>query len=412
MIDKIINETIEKNSFSYNDPIYKKINFHKDTWAWELVNCKELIRTQNIFQLGLSFKVFPSATNTRFIHSIGTFKIAQDFANHFENKITKEERKLFLAAALLHDVGHGPFSHVFEGISNTCHEEFTARIILDKNTDINKTLLKHNIDPNELVKIYKGTYPKKWIGRLISSNLDVDRIDYLLRDSYYIGTKYSTIDVDFLIERSFLYNDDVYFSEKTLNIIESFLLGRYYMHQDIYDNKNTFTFEWSLKNIFIRLKEIKDLFNLNKNKIYYFDYYQYFVNENQEIPLETYLLLNDANLSSFIGSLRILEDKIINSFLDYFFCYQGIITTSYTEEKMKSIESSLINNDIDIKYLVTTFKSVNKKIYYDGDKNLINILDINNRKIYNFPFKKFLFYKQQNEDQKNKTILVNKTLIN
>ncbi|MBD5445860.1 MAG: HD domain-containing protein [Mycoplasma sp.] len=402
----------EKNRiFSYIDPIYKKINFSKDYWVWDLVFSKELIRLQNIFQLGLSFKVFPTATHTRFTHSIGTFKIAQDFANHFENQISNEERKLFLVAALLHDLGHGPFSHVFESISNIKHELLTSEIILDKTTDIHKKLLEINVDPNKLVAIYQGKYYKKWIGRMISSNLDVDRIDYLLRDSYYIGTRYSTIDVDFLIERSFLHGDDIYFSEKALNVIESFLLGRYYMHQDIYNNKKTYTFEWSLNNIFIRLREIKEKFNYYKDKIYYYEYYKYFVERNKRIPLNIYLLLNDANLSSFISSLKVLNDEIINSFLKYFFDYEGIETLTFTEENFKIIEKEISNSKYDAKYLITIFVNENKKIYYDGEKNSVNILDKSNKKIYKFPFNQFLFYKQKNGKQKNKTILINKILI-
>lgn len=408
MDDKIF---INKKHYSYIDPIHKKINFSKDKWAWDLLFCKEVVRLQNIFQLGLSFKVFPSATHTRFMHSIGTFKIAQDFANHFEDKITLNDRKVFLAATLLHDLGHGPFSHVFETISGINHEFFTIKIILDKQTDVHNKLVENNINPNEIVEVFEGIHKKRWISRLASSNLDVDRIDYLLRDSYYVGTRYSTIDVDFLIERSYMYNDDIYFSPKVLNVIESFLLGRYYMHQDIYNNKNTYMFEWSLKNIFIRLKEIESKFNLYKNKIYYYDYYKYFVNQKTNVPLDVFLKLNDANLSSFIDSLKILNDDIINSFLRYFFNYDGIETLIYSEEKYEKLKNLLSNSVYDIRYLISIFKNENKQIYYNDEKNFVNILDKNNRKIYKFPFHKFLFYKQKNDVQINKAILVNKTLI-
>lgn len=393
------------------DPIHKKISFSKDKWVWDLLFCKEVIRLQNIFQLGLSFKVFPSATHTRFMHSVGTFKIAQDFANHFEDKISLDDRKVFLAATLLHDLGHGPFSHVFETISDINHEFFSSQIILNNQTDVHKKLIENNINPSEVVGVLEGTHKKKWMSRLASSNLDVDRIDYLLRDSYYVGTRYSTIDVDFLIERSYLYNDDIYFSSKALNVIESFLLGRYYMHQDIYNNKNTYTFEWSLKNIFARLKEIENEFNLHKEKIYYYDYYKYFVNKTDKIPLNIFLKLNDSNLLSFIDSLKVLNDVIINSFLKYFFNYIGIEALTYSEEKYEKIKELLSKSNYDIKYLMTIFKSENKQIYYDDEKNFVNIFDINNKKIYKFPFHKFLFYKQKDDEQTNKIILINKTLI-
>lgn len=394
------------------DPIYKEINFNRDKWALDLISCKEVIRLQNIYQLGLAFKAFPSATNTRFIHSIGTFKIAQDFANHFDKQIFEHDRKIFLAAALLHDIGHGPFSHVFEKISNVLHEEYTKAIILDETTQLNQMLKKHNINPQDLIDVYNGVNKKKWISRLISSNVDADRIDYMLRDSYYLGTCYSTIDINFLIERSYLLNDDIYFSDKTLNVIESFLLGRFYMHQDIYNNKNTFTFEWALKSIFNRLEDIKGMFNLYQDKIYYYDLYEDFVNKTKPISLQKYLKLNDSNLSSFIDSLRVLNDDIINSFVDYFFNYEGIAAINFSQEELNNILVKTKDSKINSKFLYTEINWKGKDIYFSGEKNSVNIINLKNKTYYKFPFENFLQYKKASENHDNKVILINKTLIN
>ncbi|MEG2249976.1 MAG: HD domain-containing protein [Bacilli bacterium] len=107
--------------------------------------------------------MFPSATNSRFSHSIGTFEIAKRFSKHLISKfsITEYERKLFLATALLHDIGHGPFSHVFEIITKIKHEDFTKSIILDKNLQVNKILVNFGLDPLDIVSVLFGTYKKE-----------------------------------------------------------------------------------------------------------------------------------------------------------------------------------------------------------------------------------------------------------
>lgn len=399
------------------DPIYNEINFKENLWAFELLRTKELKRLQNINQLGISNKIFPSATNSRFSHSIGTFEIANRFAKHFTHKfaINEYERKLFLATSLLHDIGHGPFSHVFEIITKVKHEEITKKIILDEKCDVNKILIKSGISPLDVVQVLMGTYKKEWINKLISSNIDVDRIDYMLRDAYFLGTHYSTIDVNFLVERSYIINGNIYFSKDTRNIIESFLLGRYYMHNDIYDNLNTYSYEWSLKMIFIRLKEIVSEFIMFKNKIYFYDLFSWIV--NGETPTnEIFLELQDYNFYSFISSLVSINDEILSSFVLYFLYGNFNEKNKFIDFQNYSIqfEKELIKRSsktkINTKYLFLIIKKANKIFYDANEKNKIFLLNQESQKIFEFPFKDFLKSKNEISNKSEKIILVNKKI--
>lgn len=399
------------------DPIYNEINFKENLWAFELLRTKELKRLQNINQLGISNKIFPSATNSRFSHSIGTFEIANRFAKHFTHKfaINEYERKLFLATSLLHDIGHGPFSHVFEIITKVKHEEITKKIILDEKCDVNKILIKSGISPLDVVQVLMGTYKKEWINKLISSNIDVDRIDYMLRDAYFLGTHYSTIDVNFLVERSYIINGNIYFSKDTRNIIESFLLGRYYMHNDIYDNLNTYSYEWSLKMIFIRLKEIVSEFIMFKNKIYFYDLFSWIV--NGETPTnEIFLELQDYNFYSFISSLVSINDEILSSFVLYFLYgnfnekNKFIDFHNYSIQFEKELIKRSSKTKINTKYLFLIIKKANKIFYDANEKNKIFLLNQENQKIFEFPFKDFLKSKNKISNKSEKIILVNKKI--
>ncbi|MDE7075384.1 MAG: HD domain-containing protein [Malacoplasma sp.] len=407
------NNEIFKKKLNYyiKDPIHKEINFSNDKWLADFAFSFEMTRLLEIKQLGISFKIFPSATQNRYSHCLGTFCVAKKFAKHFINQISKNDRKLFLLAAMLHDIGHGPFSHVFEKISNINHEKMGMEIIKNPNLQIYHLLKQNKVNPDSLINVYTGECKQEWISRLISSNLDVDRIDYLLRDSYYIGTCFSTIDIDFLVERSVLLDNDVCFTKTAINYIESFLLGRFYMHDDIYANKNTYIYEWSLIKIFERLKEIKNVFYEKRNNVYFYDFYEWIVFEKKVNIEKTYIYLNDSNLSSFLWSLKSLNDKILNTFIDGFNNMGDIYAVNFNSYTLEEIKKKAKNISIDAKYLFDVIEKKKKQIYYEGEKNMINIYDSAKKEVFRFPSEKILSFKD-NKKENNKIILINKSLIN
>ena len=406
---------INKNDNYIKDPIHKEINFKNNEWAVELITTKEFKRLKEIKQLGVAYKVFPSATHSRYSHSIGTYQVALKFVNALSTKISNLEKKIFLCSALLHDIGHGPFSHVFEKISNIKHEEITKKIILDTNSEINKILLKNKINPKVIIDVINGSSKYQWINKLVSSNIDVDRIDYLLRDSYFIGTNYSTIDVDFLIERTHLINNNIYFSNSSLNVIESFLLGRYYMHEDIYNNKHSYIFEWALISIFDRLKEIKNIFIKNADRIFEYDLYSWLIldNSKKNIDLNKFCEFNDVNFISFIVSLKKLKDKVINSFIDGFVFEKGIIAVDFSKKNFVLNEMQKIKNisKIENKYIYCEVNKRFKKIYFEDENLGINIINTQTNTFWEFNSSKLIAFKNTDFDSVNKIILVNQNLL-
>lgn len=404
-------KTRKINYYYLKDPIHKEINFSSQKWIGDFVFSYEMTRLLEIKQLGVNFRTFHSATHNRYSHCLGAFSVAQKFVKHFYSKTSKDDIKLFLVAALLHDIGHGPYSHVFEKIAPINHEEIGRKIIKDPNLNIYHLLKKNKISPDLLISVYKGECKQEWISRLISSNLDVDRIDYLLRDSYYIGTSFSTIDVDFLIERSLLMDNDIFFYKSATNYIESFLLGRYYMHEEIYDNKNSYIYEWILVKVFERLKDLKEKFYENREKIYFYDFYEWIVFEKDVDIHNVYIHLNDNNLNSFLWSLKILEDDVINSFVNSFFGKEQIEAHNFSDNVLETVKKQTQNINIDNKYLYHVQEKGKKNIYYDGEKNSINIYDSYKKKAMKFPISRISGFSKNQKENNNKIILVNKNLI-
>ena len=229
----------------YVDPVLNEINFsNENNWMIELINTPEFKCLNRIHQLGVTYIIFPSATHNRLSHSLGAFEIVRRFIKHLNlDKINSSESKHLLCAALLHDLGHGPNSHAFERYTGVNHEEYTKKFILDKNTNIHKILVKHGINPNEVVNILQQKSKNKWATDLIDSQIDGDRMDYLLRDSHYTGASYGIINPAYIINGSVLINNRVCFVMKALAEVENLLLGRFHMYKQIYSNANSIKYE-------------------------------------------------------------------------------------------------------------------------------------------------------------------------
>ena len=255
-----------------------------------IIDTKEFQRLHRIKQLSVANMVFPGAEHTRFAHCVGTYYVMGKIIEHFEPifekcglKIDEEEKEAALAAALLHDIGHGPYSHAFEGAlkkleySNVSHEEMSERIITSEETEVNKVLVeKFGEDfPERVADIImkKRDVKKKNIlsstskpdlqfvlSSLLSSQLDADRMDYLLRDSWYTGAKYGSIDLSRTISAMSLAinpeNDQfcVCVGRRYLVDIENCLLGRYQMHKEVYYHSIKCEMEQVISRILVRAK--------------------------------------------------------------------------------------------------------------------------------------------------------------
>lgn len=306
------------------DPIHKIIDFsNQKYWLYELVNTFEFQRLYKIKQLSLNWLNFPSSSHTRLVHSLGVYELCNRFISNFISRgdlsLEKDwkEINIALAYALLHDIGHGPFSHSLEKmIPDFNHEQMGLRLVKSQETKINAVLkkkaLKDGLEEsfyiNEIEKIFNKKSEYKWIIDLVTSEVDIDRLDYLLRDSYHSGVAYgNSIDIDLFIKWSVVKEDEngnkkFSFLIKAKNHIEQFLSARQKMHSDLYLNDVIQTYEDLLKRIFIHVRNNLDEY---KNNPEFFELSFFF--ENVETwDIRRFLKFNDENFMFFL-------EKFLNS---------------------------------------------------------------------------------------------------
>lgn len=260
------------------DPVHGLVSFEseEDAIVVDLLKTRELQRLRLVRQLGLTSLVYPGADHTRFAHALGaafvmTRFIARLRKEHeclpFWQRLTSERARDGIAAALLHDVGHGPFSHLFEEAlpDGPLHETWTERIILDPSTDVHRVLYRADPTlPARVSELVHGRHPLTYLARTVSGTFDVDRCDYLLRDAHASGVSYGHFDLDWLIRSLRLgvsESPDVapplaIDGTRGLPAIESFILARLFMFQQVYFHKASRASEWMLRCIMTRVRQL------------------------------------------------------------------------------------------------------------------------------------------------------------
>ena len=243
----------------FKDPVHNYV-YVQDQTIWDLINTNEFQRLRRIRQLGTTYLTFHGAEHSRFSHSLGVYEITRRIISQFERNSypdwPKEERLVSLCAALLHDVGHGPFSHSLEEIFDTDHEEWTCSILMG-DTGINEVLRAVSEDfPSQVAAVIKKTYPKPIVVSLISSQMDADRMDYLLRDAYFTGVNYGNFDLERILRVLRPYKGRMVVKESGMHAVEHYLMSRYQMYWQIYFHPVTRSSEIILRQIFRRAQEL------------------------------------------------------------------------------------------------------------------------------------------------------------
>jgi HD superfamily phosphohydrolase len=243
----------------FKDPVHKYI-YVQDQTIWNLINTREFQRLRRIRQLGTSYLTFHGAEHSRFSHSLGVYEITRKIISQFERNgypdWPKEEKLVALCAALLHDVGHGPFSHSLEQLFDTSHEEWTCRILLE-DTEINRVLREFDPTlPQRVAEVIRKTYDKPIVVGLVSSQMDADRMDYLLRDAYFTGVNYGTFDLDRILRVLRPYKGSIVVKESGMHAVEDYLMSRYQMYWQVYFHPVTRSSEIILRQIFRRASEL------------------------------------------------------------------------------------------------------------------------------------------------------------
>ncbi|MWV47590.1 HD domain-containing protein [Paenibacillus sp. HJL G12] len=243
----------------FKDPVHNYVHVQHST-IWRLINTTEFQRLRRIRQLGTSYLTFHGAEHSRFSHSLGVYEITRRIISQFERSGYADwphsEKLLALCAALLHDLGHGPFSHSIEEAFHMDHEEWTRRIILG-DTEVNAILTEVAADfPTKVASVIAKDYVNPIVVNLVSSPLDADRMDYLLRDAYYTGVNYGTIDIDRILRMLRPYQGRVVVKESGMHAVEDYLMSRYQMYWQVYFHPVTRSSEIILRQIFRRAKEL------------------------------------------------------------------------------------------------------------------------------------------------------------
>ena len=237
----------------------------------ELLETPEVQRLHNIKQLGFAHLVFPGAHHTRFEHSLGSCMIASQIADMLH--LSNTEKQLVSCAALLHDIGHGPFSHTLESLLverfDVDHVDLTEQLILGQYKildekeqqyihapSVHDILSRHSVDERDIVNIIRGKQTKKcYLSQLLNSTIDVDQLDYLMRDAYYTGVSYGTIDLQRLLQTIMVYKGNLTMMRKGVSVVENILMARALMYSSVYFHKTVRIAELMLLKA---LEEVRD----------------------------------------------------------------------------------------------------------------------------------------------------------
>lgn len=354
----------------FRDPLYGYIEVNYAV-ILELIDAKEVQRLRRIRQLSGVSMVFPTAEHSRFTHALGSYQMANLVLKNVEgaNLLSEYEQLLLLIAALLHDIGHGPYSHAFEQVLSVPHEEMTARIIENKDGEIFKILKNNEIDPKDVANIIRKQSQYKVVEKLISSQLDVDRMDYLPRDAYFTGATYGTIDRNRILRSLVITNNDVYVKVKGVHSIESYLMSRYHMYFQVYYHPVARAYELLLEKIYLRIKDLT-LANININAN--IESFLTFIKDNHNI--NEYIELDDNYVNGLVKQLTKSEDEILN-----------ILANALENRKLfKYIE--LTDDNIDIskynksKYFYSESEvSATAYLAQTSEKNKIKLINPDNR---------------------------------
>ncbi len=318
----------------FRDPVYGYINVRYQLIS-DLIDSKAFQRLRRITHLSGVKMVFHGAEHSRFNHSLGVYNLANKLLddNDTLNQYFDENQKMILMiSALLHDIGHGPYSHAFERVFKLSHESYSSEIVLN-DPEISFLLdsasvgLKENVSS---VLLKKGLHPE--IEQLISSQIDIDRLDYLMRDAYYTGANYGRLDLDRIVRMLDVKNRNIVYKEGAIHAIENYLVSRYHMYWQVYYHPVARSYEIMLEKIFLR---IYDLIEHDKLIDEYTNLIKKVIENN--LTLEEYLELDDFYVNAFIKKYAHHEDTILSQLCEAFLNRKLFEYVEFREENVSKI---------------------------------------------------------------------------
>lgn len=303
----------------FRDPIHGQIIVDNQI-ILDLINTPEFQRLRRIKQLGTSSFTFHGAEHSRFGHCLGVYEITREMCNYFQRNYPStepgdgrwddRERPVALCAALLHDLGHGPFSHTFEHIFKTDHELVTRQLITSPGTNINRILRRVSPDfPREVASVIDHTYPNQQVVQMISSQVDADRMDYLQRDSYYTGTNYGKFDLERVLHMMRPVKGGIAFEISGMHAVEDYIISRLQMYLQVYFHPVSRAMEVILDHLLMRAKYIYEHPNDFEPEFTPHMLMPFF---NHSFTLDDYLALDDGVLTTYFNHWTHSQDDILS----------------------------------------------------------------------------------------------------
>ena len=361
-----------------NDPVFGFINIPKGL-LYDVVTHPILQRLTRIKQLGLSSLVYPGAQHTRFQHSLGAFYLMSEAINTLRQKgnfIFDSEAEAVQAAILMHDIGHGPFSHVLEHtlVKGISHEDISLMLMERMNSEMKGQL-------SLAIQIFKDEYPKKFLHQLISSQLDMDRLDYLRRDSFYTGVTEGNIGSARIIKMLNVKDDHLVVDSKGIYSIENFLMARRLMYWQVYLHKTSVAAEKMLVSALLRAKELAskgvELFASPALRFFLYNDIQADFFKREPICLENYIKLDDNDIWTSLKIwcdhpdtiLSTLSQGIINRKLFKVEVTENPINKERKKEILQSISNQLHITQKEAEYFLV-INAIGKDMYSKEDDSI------------------------------------------
>jgi len=360
-----------------NDPVFGFIKIPKGM-LYGIVEHPLFQRLNRINQLGLASVVYPGARHTRFQHSLGAFHLMSEAIQNLQQKgnfIFDSEAEAVQAAILMHDIGHGPFSHVLENtlIHGISHEEISLMMMEEINRSMNGQL-------NLAISIFKGEYPKNFLHQLISSQLDMDRLDYLRRDSFYTGVTEGNIGSARIIKMLNVIDDSLVVEQKGIYSLENYLTTRRLMYWQVYLHRTCVAYEKVLVNMLKRAKEL-----ISKGQqVFASPALLYFLENDIDAEwfathpeaLQNYSELDDSDIWSAMKAWKHHEDKILSTLatdmLDRKIFKVEVLEEMPSDERIEELKRTIAQQmDIDYEdaHYMMSLNTIQKDMYnVDDDK--------------------------------------------
>ncbi len=358
-----------------NDPIYGFITIHHDI-IFDCIQLPEFQRLRRIKQLGLTSLVYPGAQHTRFQHVIGAMHLMDLAVKSLRSKdieISQEEEIGVLLAILLHDIGHGPFSHslehtILEGVN---HEHISSVLMQRINEKMSGKL-------DLAIEIFENRYPRKFLHQLVSSQLDMDRLDYLRRDSFYTGVSEGTVGIERIIQMLNVKDNQLIVDQKGIYSVEKFLMARRFMYWQVYLHKTSIAADHLMLSILQKAKAILT----ERNDLFASPYLKYFLTKNvtQEDLNDDEVIFNFCNLddNEILGAIKVWQHSsnktlammcqmLINRNLPKISISDSPISAEELKSKKKEVLEKLNINEDELDYFITTGKLTNSAYSVEGD---------------------------------------------